>query len=207
MKIGIQEIHEALHEIALQKLKRSLNKEGFTVDLDYKATVNSKEIEVDLFAKKGDERRIYEVKIGKNKISKAQFEKLHNIANLLRAKLFVTYLEEPRTKAIEYEKIDEMLLEYLENNIPSEIDVLSTHTTINSIDSVDITSIKLSDKGTVIEGNAVLCVDLQYGSNLDLKDDFGDETSDSFDFFFRLRVVDEEITNSYFKFDLEHFYK
>lgn len=208
MKIGMNEIHEALQEVATQKLKRSLNREGFSVETNHEVFVDSKKMKLDLFATKDNEQpRIYEIKVGKNKVSKSQLENLQSVAKFLQARLFITYLEVPKTKIIEYKNIDEVIFEHLRNNIPSEIDMLSTHTTIDSVESVDITSIVIDDRKARIEGNATLFVGLQYGSSSDIKDGNGDESTDSFEFFFRISIEDEEIINAYFKFDLEHFYE
>ena len=201
------EIQEALYEVALNKLKKTLIKDGFHVEVDKVIYLDNHVYNIDLFAVKGEERRIHELKIGKNKIQKGQFQLLKNVANYLNASLFVTYLETPRSKEIEYCNIENIICSYLLDNIPDEISELATHIYIDEVDSVDIDSIKIEDNKEEIEGTGILYVLLQYGSGGDLKNGYGDKSTDSFEFNFRIELVDKEIVKAYFRFDLKHFYE
>ena len=187
--------------IAIKKLQSSLEKEGFSV------SVGTNKDMYDIYAEKDDDRRIYDIKIGKNKIQKRHLNKMQEIAKKKKAKLFVTYLEQPRTSQIEYEGLEDILLDYLINNMPDDLDGLSTHTTIESVVDVEINSIRVLNNMIKVEGSACLEVELQYGSNRDIEDGFGEKMSDTYEFVYRVNIVENSITYAYFKFDIDHFYQ
>lgn len=201
MKIGINEINKGIYMVALEKLQRSLENDGFQV------IIGKNEDMFDLFAERDDDRRIYEIKIGKNKAQKRQLSKLQEIAKEKKAKLFVTYLEQPRTSQIEYEGLEELLMNYLMDNMPDELDVLSTHTILENVYDLEINSIFVKNNIIKVEGSASLAVELQYGSTFDREDGMGDVMDDSYDFVFRVNIVEGSIEYAYFKFDVEHFYQ
>ena len=70
MKLGINEIKEAIYEKAIAKTIGQLQREGFVVERDYAIKSNARIIEIDLFAYNDYEKRIYEFKIGKNRTAK-----------------------------------------------------------------------------------------------------------------------------------------
>lgn len=201
MKIGTNDIIDGIYLVAINKLQESLKKEGFLI------TKGNPDDIFDLYAEKDEDRRIYEIKIGKNKIQKRNLNKLQQYAKEKNARLFVTYLEQPRTSIIEYEGIELILLDYLMNNMPDEIDALSTHTMLQDVSDVDINSIRISEDLIKVEGTACLEVELLYGSESDRYSDGEEGMSDSFDFYFRVKIQSGIIQDGYFKFDLEHFYQ
>ena len=87
MKLGINEIREGIHEAAILKIERQLNREGFDVKRNY--SIEDSNIEVDLFAYNNVEKRIYEFKIGHNKIQNKQFQLLQRYSRDIGAKLFI----------------------------------------------------------------------------------------------------------------------
>lgn len=198
MRIGMQEINEAIYWVALQKLKKSLENEGFEV-------TSKKDMDpyCDLFAEKNDDKRMYILKIGKNKTQQRVLSKIQEVAKEKRAKLFVTYLEQPKTSKIEYDGLENMLFDYLINHMPDELDILSTHTALEDINDLEINSISIVGDKIKIEGSARIDVELKYGST---HDDI-DEMNDSFEFVFRVNILKGKIDYAYFKFDLEHFYE
>ena len=201
MKIGNSEVLKGVYIVAEERIKNELEKDGFIV------TFGDENDKFDIYAEKGDDKRIYELKIGKNKIQKKVLLRLQEIAKSKRARLFITYLEPPRARQIIYDGLENLLLDYLSNNFPSELDALSTHTVIEELSDVDIDSIQLSDDSIKVEGSAVIFVELSYGSTKDREDENGYEDHDSFDFSFKVKIVNSEIVHAYFKFDLEHFYE
>ena len=205
MKVGSNEIKKGIYLVVVNKLQRSLEREGFTVSLGSEAGETAL---YDIYAEKDDDRRIYELRIGKNKIQSRILRELQEVAREKRAKLFVTYVEQPRTTQIEYNGLENLILAYLLNNMPEELDCLSTHTMLQEIADLEIDSIKILEDSTIkVEGSATVSVELQYGSRHDREDGLGDSSSDYFDFYFRLRIRNGEIKDGYFKFDLEHFYE
>ena len=91
MKLGINEINEGIYIAAINKVSSQLQRDGFIVKTDYPIEANHR-IRLDLFAQKGIDKRIYEFKIGKNKIQREQFAFLQNYARNIGARLFIIYL-------------------------------------------------------------------------------------------------------------------
>ena len=197
MKIGINEILEGIEYTAIQKITKELARDGFSVENKYSF--------FDIYAEKGNDKRVYELKIGKNKIQRRQFATLQEEARKLGAKLFIVYLEIPRSKEIEFEGLDQIIYEDFLNDFPSEIDALSTHTTIESIEDIEIDSINISDNIAKLTGSGTINVHLQFGSRSELKNNDAVEDVGSVDFFFKLSidVATDEIIKRYYKIDIE----
>ena len=197
MKIGMNEILRGIEYTAIQKITKELERDGFSINKEYSI--------FDLYAEKGDDKRIYEFKIGKNRIQKRQFIALQEEAKRLGAKLYIVYLEIPRSKEVDFEGLDQIIYEDLLNDFPSEIDALSTHTTIESIEDIEIYSINISDSIVKLTGSGTINVHLQFGSRSDLKNNDAVEDVGSVDFFFKLSVdvANNEVIKRYYKIDIE----
>lgn len=197
MKIGMNEILRGIEYTAIQKITKELERDGFSINKEYSF--------FDLYAEKGDDKRIYEFKIGKNRIQKRQFIALQEEAKRLGAKLYIVYLEIPRSKEVDFEGLDQIIYEDLLNDFPSEIDALSTHTTIESIEDIEIDSINISDSIVKLTGSGTINVHLQFGSRSDLKNNDAVEDVGSVDFFFKLSVdvANNEVIKRYYKIDIE----
>lgn len=76
---------------------------------------------------------------------------------------------------------------YLINNLPNELDELSSHTGVDEVADVDIDEIELNSDGAInVTGSAVVTVSIQLGSDSDNK---GDENMHStFPFTFKLAL-------------------
>lgn len=196
MKIGMNEIVGGIEKVAVDRIKNGLEKEGFIV------TTNKN---FDIYAEKANDRRIYELKLGKNKIQKKQYVELQKKAEELGAKLYIIYLEIPYSKSIEFNGLSELLYNNIINDFPDELDILSTHTCVEEISNIDISSIKISDKGLRVNGSASIYLGLQYGSSSDIKKDNGIEDYMSVDFFFKVEINKslEKIIKAYYKFDTQ----
>lgn len=197
MKIGMNEILRGIEYTAIQKITKELERDGFSINKEYSI--------FDLYAEKGDDKRIYEFKIGKNRIQKRQFIALQEEVKRLGAKLYIVYLEIPRSKEVDFEGLDQIIYEDLLNDFPSEIDALSTHTTIESIEDIEIDSINISDSIVKLTGSGTINVHLQFGSRSDLKNNDAVEDVGSVDFFFKLSVdvANNEVIKRYYKIDIE----
>lgn len=197
MKIGMNEILRGIEYTAIQKITKELERDGFSINKEYSI--------FDLYAEKGDDKRIYEFKIGKNRIQKRQFIALQEEAKRLGAKLYIVYLEIPHSKEVDFEGLDQIIYEDLLNDFPSEIDALSTHTTIESIEDIEIDSINISDSIVKLTGSGTINVHLQFGSRSDIKNNDAVEDVGSVDFFFKLSVdvANNEVIKRYYKIDIE----
>ena len=98
--------------------------------------------------------------------------------------------------------MDQIIFENLLNNFPTELDTLSTHTSLESVNNVDIESINVQSAGITLSGSASLDLDLQFGSNYDIIEGGGLQDSTTIDFYFRIRICNDKVVASYYKFDL-----
>ena len=204
MKIGMNEILRGIEYTAIQKITKELVRDGFIVKNEFPPGQDNR-LFFDLYAEKGEDKRIYELKIGKNRIHKKQFAELQSEAKRLGAKLYIVYLEIPRSKEVNFEGLDQIIYEDLLNDFPSEIDGLSTHTTIESIEDLEINSINISDSIAKLTGSGTINVHLQFGSRSDLRHNDAVEDAGSVDFFFKLSidVTTNEVIKHYYKIDIE----
>lgn len=159
----------------------------------------------DLYAEKGDDKRIYEIKIG-TKIDRRQYDRLQKIAREKDAELYVVNMKLNDPKSIEYEEISRILFEDLESDFPDELDLLSTHTRIDSVDDVNLYSIDIKPGKMILSGDAHIAVTLQWGSDREIEDD--DRMEQSFYFEFEI-VLDREdkIINRAYNFNLNDYYE
>jgi len=207
MKLGINEIREGIHESAILKTERQLKREGFIVQRDY--IIENSNFEVDLFAYNDIEKRLYEFKIGHNKIQNKQFQLLQNHSRNIGAKLFIVYLEVPQSKRIMFNGIEDIIFGHLNEYPPVELLELATHVHISDITNIDINAIDVDNEIINMRGSGCMLVDTQFGSKSDLLKDDGLEEQLEFDFWFRLKldVAERKILKSYYKIDTGWYYE
>lgn len=208
MKLGINEINEGIYNAAINKVSRQLQREGFNTYPDYRISDYNNNIILDLFAAKGSDKRIYEFKIGKNRIQKRQFEILQHYARQIGARLFIIYLEIPTSKEIIFDDLDDIIFDNLINDTPNELMELATHVIIEDVNNIDINSIEIKNKFISITGTGIVSIETQMGSRIDLRDDNGYIENFDFEFSFRLRLdkYNQELLYSYYKFDTGSYY-
>ena len=207
MKLGMNEIRSGVLHAAIDRTAYQLRREGFTVEPE--RFFKDAQLDVDLYAYKETEKRIYEFKFGKNKIRQNQLVKLQEFAKQIGARLYVIYLELPQSKEIVFDGIDNILYGHLSENPPEEICELATHFYIESVENVDISSIVVENEIVSMRGNASLIVKLQFGSHSDWRNGDGFEETVEFEFAFRLKldVANRDILYSYYKFDTSWYYQ
>ena len=207
MKLGMNEIKEGIYQAALNKTMRQLKFEGFIVEPDF--VFDEGDIHVDLFAHNKIERRIYEFKIGRNRIQRNQLLRLQNLAKNIGARLYVIYLETPHSKEIVFDGIENIIYGHLSDYPPEEICELSSHFYIKDVENVDISNIDITNELVNLSGSASLIVELQFGSHSDRRNGDGFEETVEFEFTFRLKldVAERSILHSYYKFDTSWYYE
>lgn len=190
-----------------------LENEGFNVELKKKYKYGDRFIEVDLFAKKYKEKRMYKFKyIGNHLKYKGtqDIREFKKFAKEIKARSFIVYVNIPHEKQIEYDDLEEKIINYfISNGIPNELDILSTHTSIDSIDIDEINSIRVKSNGYIeLEGNGIVYVDLQYGSDYDNRNGDGLGIQDSFPIEYKIKFNSEqEILDIDCKIDTSSFYE
>jgi uncharacterized protein (UPF0371 family) len=147
MRLGIHEINEGIYEAAIAKTIRQLTREKFEVIRDYRIeNVDNLSVQVDLFAFNSYEKRIYEFKIGRNRIQRNQFERLQHYAREIGARLFVIYLEVPSSKRISFNHIEPIIHKDMAIKRPAELFDIHSITEIKHIENVDIEFAEIDDE-------------------------------------------------------------
>lgn len=207
MKLGINEINEGIYNAAINKVIRQLQREGFKTYPDYRINDYNNVI-LDLFAAKGSDKRIYEFKIGRNRIQKRQFEILQHYARQIGARLFIIYLEIPTSKEIIFENLDEIIFDNLINDTPNDLLELATHVRIEDVNNIDINSLEIKNGFISIAGTGFVSIETQMGSRRDLRENNGYLENFDFEFTFRLRLdkYNYQLLYSYYKFDTGSYY-
>ena len=205
MKLGMDEIKNGIYYAAIQKLTNQLTHDGFFI----KNNMKEKNVRFDLYAEKGLDKRIYEFKLGKNRIQEKQFLLLQKYAQNIGAKLYIIYLEIPKSKQIEFHNIEQVLLNDLQENTPSSLLNLATHVYLQNVHSIDISSFIIDGDIIRLEGDGILIVEAQYGSNRDLNEGFGSIENLDFGFTFRIKLdhYRKKVLDAYYKVDTSYFYE
>lgn len=186
MKLDRNLLNRCYHDTIITQYKKELENSGFTVYMEH--LFSNKR--VDLYAEKADEKRVYEFKmVGSPNQKKDQIVKFKDFALSHGATPYVVYVNPPEEKQIQFDGLDELLLHYFNNTeFPSELDQLSTHTSITSVYISDLTNVGVSDGIINIDGFATISVELQYGSNSDLKREDGLLHTDRFPMSFSAKL-------------------
>lgn len=206
MRLGINEINEGIYEAAIAKTIRQLTREKFEVIRDYRIeNVDNLSVQVDLFAFNSYEKRIYEFKIGRNRIQRNQFERLQHYAREIGARLFVIYLEVPSSKRISFNHIEPIIHKDMAIKRPAELFDNHSITEIKHIENVDIEFAEIDDEIVNLRGRGTVVVELRN----ERFTHFGNENNEfvEFDFSFRLKlnVSEKTILLSYYKIDTNWF--
>src|SRR5262245_2573648 len=112
----------------------------------YKVQTNARlgKLTADLVARRGKKTVVVEFKSGPWTRAKARsVEQLRNYAvHELGAKFLLAWAAPPRERKIEVEGLEDVLGDYISNEMPRELDRLSTHTRVDGISDVFVSSIK-----------------------------------------------------------------
>lgn len=201
MKIGMQEVLRGIEQTAIKKISTELTRKGFTVHEHF--SIFNGEIKCDLYAENGEDKRIYELKIGKYRIQKTQYTTLQTVAKHLGAKLYIVYLEVPRSKNISFEGLAQIIQTDLQCELPVEIAGMSTHTTIDSVDDIEIDTLNISDGVISVTGSGNIGVTLWFTPRSDILNSTPNEDHDMVGFFFKLSIdrANNKVLKRYYKID------
>ncbi len=124
----------------------------------------------DLYVEKDDVKIAFEIKsrqICNN--SKQHMDAMRQYLQKMGVHYRVVIAPRPVQRQIVVEEIEQTIFQALLDNLPSELDSLSTHTVPQEVEEVFIDSIKLNKGGLIeITGSSEVVVDLEY-------DNLGDE--------------------------------
>lgn len=177
-----------LHEAKALEIIEELRAKGYQVVKDKKEG----SFQFDIVATKGKEKVYIEIKTGSSikKASPQLASMAHYVQSIPNARFEFVVANPPRKKEIAIEGLEEELFDYLINNFPSELDILSTHTRIKDVSNIDIDKITVEPDMISVSGSATVEVSLQYGS--DREQEEGDIMNDSFPLKFEV-VLDSDL--------------
>jgi Holliday junction resolvase len=186
MKIKKKYLNKYLHDIAIDQMVEDYSQRGYIV----KKEEMLGKYQADLIARKGDEQIVIEVKSGRmSPDRKAKIaglaDYIHNIGGY---KFIAVIATPPKEKKLEIDDIDQLISDYIHNDSHSVIDILSSHSKIDEVIDVDVDEITFSGNLIFIKGDGVVSVELQFGSDGDLKKGEGSKSFDSFPFDFEMSL-------------------
>jgi Holliday junction resolvase len=186
MEIKKKYLSKYLHDIAIEQIVEDYIQKGYTVNKEEKLG----KYRADVIARKGNEQIVIEVKAGKMTPDKKK--KLSGIADYIRDlggyKFLVVIATPPKEKKLEIDNIEQLISNYILNDLPSELDELSSHTRPDDVTDVDIDEITISENTIFIKGDGVVSVELQFGSDGDNDKGDGLKTYDNFPFEFEMTL-------------------
>lgn len=185
MEINKQLLYRNLHFLAIEQLAEEYTEMGYKVEKGSKIG----KFQTDLIAIKDDEKIVIEVKAGRMDISKKkELAKLADYINSLGGYKFkVVIATPPKEKNIQISEFEDMIFESLINDLPPELDELSTHTTIETVSDVEIHDLIIHRKNDInVIGQGVVEVRIQFGSDGDARRGDGHFQYESFPFDFDL---------------------
>lgn len=137
----------------------------------YKVRLNDgkDQVSYDLIAEQGDRKIAVEVVVRSNLRDEAVAERVSTLREHAQSQGFdefrLVLVSPPRETMVEVEGLEGLLLDTIINDIPSELDILSSHTRILGISDIDITSTAIGRDGIHVTGTGVVLVDLGYGGS------------------------------------------
>lgn len=162
MRLNEKYLYQAYANAAIKQKEEELKNEGYTI-------CSCKEF--DLLAEKDDKRKAFEFKFRGGSSEPNKIMQFIETAEKINADPIVIYMSVPGEDTIEFDDLGEFLQEYLVDNFPDSLDELSTHTRIEEVYIERILSIRLEEKCIMVEGEASLGVELQWGSDRENEDD------------------------------------
>lgn len=164
----------------------------------------------DLIARKANELIVVEFKMGNWSAQRTdEARQIRNeVVHRLGGKFNLVVVTPPKEKDIEIEGIEGVLYNIFLENL-GELDELSTHTYVEEVSDVTIASINIEQNHTQVQGEGIVSVELNWGSNSDRANDEGVTSYDSFPFDFSV-VLDKDlkpIEIEYLKVDTSGYYE
>lgn len=197
---------EYLEAAKLDQLVEEFRQAGYDVRLNE----GEGETRYDLVAEQGTRRIAVEVVAR----SKAQADAVAERVSALREQAYkqgfnefrLVLVSPPHETAVEIGGLEALLSNALINDIPSELDILSSHTRVLYISDVNITSTTINREGIQVAGTGIVLVELEYGGGEE-RDGLNEEIDFpfSFDLILTLELELEQLVS--LRVDTTSFYR
>ena len=152
---------KAAIEAAIAEMTDSYQKQGYEVRTDYKLG----DFLVDLYCEKERNKFAFEFK-AREGFDNSRIEAMRNIAKENDIHFRVVIVRIPVDKHIYVEGIEETLEQQFNNDMPSELDCLSTHTRVVEVEKAVLTSLELKSLDKIeISGNSEVIVELCFDND------------------------------------------
>ena len=186
MEIKKQYLQKYLHKIAIEQIVNEYRQKGYEVSEEERIG----KFQADIVARKNEETIVIEVKSGKMTPNKK--EAIIGIGNYVQSQGNYTFLvviaTPPKEKKLEIINIENMLFQTMIDELPDELDELSTHTMIDEVSDVDIDEIFIDKTLVLVKGNGVVNVELQMGSDGDDRRGDAFKLTENFPFDFNITL-------------------
>lgn len=186
MEINKKYLNKYLHLVAIEQLRDEYLLKGYNVNTDFKVG----NYHADIVASKENEKIIIEVKTGK--LSNESKIRLGGLADYVKEhggyKFLIIAVTPPREKIISIENLEQLLINEFIYELPSELDMLSTHTRPDEIKDIQLLEVDIKGKQINVQGRGAISVELQYGSDGDQLRGDGAKMYDNFPFHFDLTL-------------------
>lgn len=154
---------KAAVEAAIAEMTDSYRKQGYNVNTDFKLG----DYHVDLYCEKEGTKLAFEFKT-RERSDYERIEAMREIANENDIHFRVVIVRIPVDKHISVEGIEETLEHYFNNDMPSDLDCLSTHTRVVEVEPAVITLLQMKSIDEIeISGNSEVVVDLCFDNDDD----------------------------------------
>ena len=162
MRINYNTILDVLENEAIEQTSRRLEKQGFQAIKGYRF----ENYEIDLFAEKGEEKRLYEFKIAKERSRSSSKEKEHylflqSLAKQLRARLVYVFVKPPKEGvSVSIDGFEELLYDDIckTGKMPLEQKQLIC-TDILEVSDVQFTMISLHKDEVFVSGHCIVNIE------------------------------------------------
>lgn len=153
----------AYERAAFEEMKERYQKQGYEIRTDFKLG----DFHVDLYCEKEGSKLAFEFKT-RERSDYERIEAMREIANENDIHFRVVIVRIPVDKHISVEGIEETLEHYFNNDMPSDLDCLSTHTRVVEVEQAVITSLQMKSIDEIeISGNSEVVVDLCFDNDDD----------------------------------------
>ena len=173
MKIEERYLKKACHNAMIMQYADMLRSKDYYVEQDKQFSMGASYFQVDLYAEKNKEKRVYEFKVVGNTSEQEKtaheesIQRFQKYAREVGAIPFVVYVNPPAEKNIQIENLDAVLLSYFKGAVPSELADLSPNTQIEDIEIDELNRVEISSNKTSVVGNAIIYATLDYEPTTD----------------------------------------
>jgi hypothetical protein len=168
-----------LEAAKLDEIARELEREGYGVVRSFPEG----DVVYDLVATRGDRKVAVEVKA--RSALRESAESIRQLRERARAHGYdefrLVVVSPPRERQVEIAGLDDVLLRYMVDNVPAELDGLSSHTYLDAVSDIDVSSIEVTADGIRVVGTGIVEVTLEYGGG-ESRDGVSWEADFPFDF-------------------------